>query len=342
MAIVRSYTDNFQFIDRTQELLLIPNTWGIISNSGAFPAIEGVTSNTVSLEQITQSGATMVDRVRGERANFSKDYTRKLYSFSIPHFPLDDKLTPEDIQGKTAYGTNDQAENVAAALSRKLERIRRSHAWLQEKARCQLLADGTVYAPNGTVSTNYYTEFGISRKEIDFVFGTATTDIIGKIEEGIAHIIDNMQSGDTATNFVAYCHPTFFANLIKHAKVQAAYTYYSSTQEPLRQRLDSSLPMGTRVFVFGGVTFVEYRGAFNGVDLMTAGEARLIPVGSQDVFASFAGPALKLDLVNTVGQEAYVFTYPDMKGNGIDIESESNILHVLRKPQAVVRLYSST
>lgn len=340
--IVRSYTDNFQFIDRTQELLLIPNNWGIVSQSGAFPAIEGVTSNTVSIEQITQSGATMVDRVRGERANFSKDYIRKLYSFAIPHFPMDDKLTPEDIQGKTAYGSNDQAENIAAALARKLERIRRSHAWLQEKARCQLLADGTVYAPNGTISTNFYTEFGISRKEVDFVFGTATTDIIGKIEEGIAHILDNMQSGDTATNFVAYCHPTFFSNLIKHAKVQAAYTYYSSTQEPLRQRLDSNLPMGTRVFVHGGVTFIEYRGSFNGTDLMTSGEARLIPVGAQDVFASYAGPALKMDLANTVGQESYVFTYADPKGNGIEIESESNVLHVLKRPQCLVRLYSST
>ena len=86
-----------------------------------------------------------------------------------------------------------------------MERIRRSYGQLKEKIFAQLLADGTVYAPNGTVSTNFYTEFGVSRKEVDFVFGTATTDIIGKIEEGIAHIVDNMQSGDTAQGFIAFC-----------------------------------------------------------------------------------------------------------------------------------------
>lgn len=343
--IVRSYTNNFEIVDRTQEINLIPNQWGIISNSGVFPTSpEGVTTSTVTMEQITQSGAVLVDRIRGERNNYSKDYVRKLYSYSIPHFNIDDILKPEDIQGKTAYGTNDSAEVVAQALARKMERIRRSYGQLKEKIFAQLLADGTVYAPNGTVSTNFYTEFGVSRKEVDFVFGTATTDIIGKIEEGIAHIVDNMQSGDTAQGFIAFCSPGFFSNLIKHAKVQAAYTYYSSTQEPLRNRLNSSLPMGTRTFVHGGVTFVEYRGSdFGGTVFMTANEARLVPIGNADSFGFYAGPANGyMDLVNTIGQENYMFTFTDPRTGAIEIQTEANLLAVARRPGVVVRLYSST
>lgn len=343
--IVRSYVNNFEFIDRTPQLLIIPNQWDIINQLNIFPAVEGVMSNTVSLEQIIDTTAIMVDRVRGERNNYSKDSVRKLYSFPIPHFPLDDALTPADIQGKTAYGTNDMEEQVSLAVARKLSRIRRSHAMFMEIARAKLLEDGTVYAPNGTVSVNYYTEFGISRKEIDFAFGTSTSDILGKGEEGIAHIYDNILNGTTSiSGFVAICHPTFFANLIKHPTTKTAYQYYTSVgaQEPLRQRLSSALPRGTRMFDYGGITYVEYRGLKpDGTPFVPAGEARLVPTEAFDIFGSYAAPAQKMDLVNTVGMEAYVFEYRDPKGNGIEFESESNLLHVARRPAVIVRLYSS-
>jgi len=343
MPIVRSYSNNFEIVDRTPEINLIPNTWGVISNSGVFPTVEGITTSVVSVEQITQSGAVMTDRMRGDRVNLSKDYTRKLYSFNVPHFNQDDIVKPADIAGKTAYGTNDQAEVVAQVLARRIERIRRNHFQLQEKAMAQLLADGTVYAPNGTVSHNYYSEFGVTRKEVDFTFGTSTADIIGACEQGISHIIDNMLSGDTASGFIAFCSPGFFSNLIKHAKVVQAYQYYSSTQEPLRTRLNSNLPMGLRQFVFGGITFIEYRGTdFGGTGFMTANEARLVPTGNADSFGFYAAPAVDyMDYVNTIGQQSYLLTFTDPVTGAIKIQSESNILCVARRPQVIVRLYSS-
>jgi hypothetical protein len=344
MAIVRSYTNNFEVIDRTEQLLSIPNSWDIINRLGIFGAVEGVTTNTVSFEDIIENTAVMTDQVRGQRNVYTKDAVRKLRSYPIPHYPIDGFISPEQIQGKTAYGSNDQADTVAAAVARELNRIRRAHLGLQEVARAKLLEDGTVYAPNGTVSVNYYTDFGVTRKEVDFVFGTSTTDIIGKIEEGIAYITDNRFDGtENITGFVAICSPEFFANLIKHPKVQTAYQYYSSTQEPLRMRLDGDLPKGTREFIHGGVRFVEYRGLKpDGTRYIPSGEARLLPTGLTDIFSSFAAPALKMDLVNTVGMEAYVFQYNDAKGNGISFESEANIVHVCKRPQLIIRLHSST
>ena len=343
MAIVRSYTNNFEVIDRTEQLLSIPNQWDVIGRLGIFGEVQGVTTNTVSFEDIIENTAVMVDQVRGQRNVYTKDAVRKLRSYPIPHYPLDGFITPEQIQGKTAYGSNDQADTVPAAVARELNRIRRAHLGLQEIARAKLLEDGSIYAPSGTVSVNYYTDFNVSRKEIDFTFGTSTTDIIGVIEQGIAYITDNRFDGtDTITGFVAICSPEFFANLIKHPKVQAAYQYYSSTQEPLRMRLDGDLPKGTREFYHGGVRFIEYRGLKpDGTRYVPSGEARLVPTGLTNVFSSFAAPALKMDLVNTVGMEAYVFQYNDPKGNGISFESEANLVHVCKKPQLIIRLYSS-
>lgn len=343
MAIVRSYTNNFEVIDRTPELLSIPNQWDILSRLDIFGEVQGVTTNTVSFEDIIENTAVMVDQVRGQRNVYTKDAVRKLRSYPIPHYPLDGFISPEQIQGKTAYGSNDQADTVAAAVARELNRIRRAHLGLQEVARAKLLEDGTIYAPSGTVSVNYYTDFAVTRKEIDFLFGTSTTDIIGKIEEGIAYITDNRFDGTSnITGFVGVCSPEFFANLIKHPKVQSAYQNYSSTQEPLRNRLDGNLPKGTREFYYGGVRWVEYRGLKpDGTRYIPSGECRLVPTGLTDVFSSFAAPALKMDLVNTVGMEAYVFQYADSKGNGISFESEANVVHVCKRPQLILRLYTS-
>ena len=90
---------------------------------------------------------------------------------------------------------------------------------------------------------------------------TRPANVDGKIEETIAYLIDNsFVGGMGSTGMVTICGSGFFTKLINHPKVQAAYTYYQSTQEPLRNRLGSNLPMGTRVFEHGGMKFVEYRG----------------------------------------------------------------------------------
>ena len=178
--IIRSYDKPFEVVDLTEELNLIPNTWGLINELGIF-ANEPVTQHTVVVEAVQGTLSVIPDRVRGDKNTVSKDDNRQIYSFAIPHFPLDDMLTPQDLQGKRAYGKDD-SDMQAEAVARKLLRIRRNHSVTMEAARAFALTTGAIYAPNGTVSDNYYTTFGITRTVVDFVLGTATTDIVGKIE----------------------------------------------------------------------------------------------------------------------------------------------------------------
>jgi hypothetical protein len=336
MAIIRSFDKPFEVVDLTEEINLIPNTWGLINELGIFRS-ESVTQHTITVESNIGTLSVISDQYRGARNLVNKDDTRDIRAFAIPHFPLDDAVSPNDLQGKRAYGS-DNADNEAAVIARKLERIRRNHAVTLEAARAHALTTGAIYAPNGTVVDNYYTSFGITRKEVDFVLGASTTDITAKIEEIIAHIQDNQLSGDTITSVVALCSPTFFAKLIAHASVKEAFKYYSSTQEPLRNRLGSGV---YRRFTFGGVDFIEYRGSYNGTALIPAGDAYFLPMGTVDTFVSHFSPANKMSLVNTLGQEVYVFQYRDPKDEGILLQSESNQLHLVRRPATVVRAFSS-
>jgi hypothetical protein len=338
--IIRSFGNGFELQDWTQEINVIPNQWGTINDLGIF-AVEPVAEQTVIFEEIIKDGALIVDRVRGDRSNYNKDYSRKLHSFAVPHFPLDDAIYPRDLQGKRAYGSPDQAETLASVRARKMERIRQNHAWTLEAARAQCLTAGTVYAPNGTVSQNWYTEFGKSQTTVDFVFGTSTTDVVAKIESAIAAIQDNAGS-ISMSGVVALCSPTFFAALIAHASVKTAYQYYTSTQEPLRQRLAAggSATAMHREFFHGGVRFIEMRDKYNGTALIPAGDAYFIPTGT-DFFRTYFAPAERFDLVNTLGEQVYMFEQANANGTAITIETESNFVNAVLRPEIIIRGYSS-
>ena len=337
MAIARDFQNNFAVTDYTQELLLIPNQWGLINELGIFSE-EGITQHSVTVESRNGTLGLIADQVRGARSNANKDITRTLRSVPLGHYPLDDSVKPEDIQGVLAYGSADMAETEANVIARKLERIRMNHAATLERARAYAITNAGIWAPNGTVAADFLTDFGVTRKEVDFTFGTSTADMIANTEQGLAHIQDNIQSGEVVNNVAVLCSPTFFAKLISHATVKDAYRYYTSTQEPLRQRLGSGL---YRRFDFGGVTYYEYRASYNGEALIPAGEAYMVPVGVSDLATTYYGPANKFSHVNTIGEQAYVFTYRDPKDSEITIQSESNFINLLRRPQAVVKCKTS-
>lgn len=333
MATIRSFDKPFEMVDYTEELLLVPNQWGLVNELGIFRN-ESIAQHAITIEKIDQTLGLIVDQPRGARNNVNKDDTRSLLSFAVPHFPLDDYVSPNDIQGKRAYGNADASETEAAVIARKLARIRQNHAVTMEAARCFAITNGAIYAPNGTVVGNYYTSFGVTRKDVDFVLGTGTTDVLAKGEEVVAHIQDEIMSGETVSTVAALCSPEFFAKLIAQAGVKEAYKYYSSTQEPLRARLGSGL---YRRFVHGGIEYIEYRGSYNGVRLIPAGEAYFMPMGTSDMFITYFSPANKFSHVNTLGEEAYAFTYRDPKDEAIEIQTEHNAIHLIRRPQAIVR-----
>lgn len=324
--------------DWTQEVNVIPNQWGTIGNLGIFQE-EPVAEHVVVFEETTRDGALLVDRVRGDRGTVGKDPSRKLHTFAVPHFPHDDAISPQDLQGKRAYGSQ-AVETLELVRARKLERIRQNHAWTLEFARAQAITAGTVYAPSGTVAQNWNTEFGVTRLSVDFVLGTSTTEVIAKIEAGIAQIQDNA-FGETVTGTVVLCSPEWFAKLISHPSVKVAYQYYQQMgTNPLRERLGGNNALH-REFEFGGTRFIEMRDTYAGQRLIPTGKAYMVPLGTMNTFKTYFSPANRFGLVNTLGEQVYVFENADQKGTKIEIESESNFVNALLRPALIVEFTTS-
>lgn len=347
MATTRDFQNPYLLTDLTNEIQIIPNTWGLVNQMGIFSDV-AVAQNTVTLDKVNNTLALIGDSRRGTRdAVQGANESVETYAFNIPHFQIHDRIEPKDLQGRRRPGADGEADTLALARMRKLERMQKQIGITKEYLAVQSIK-GNLVTPNGNVVANYYTSFGVTQKSVDFVLGTATTKVGDKIEEVIAHIQDNLLTGDIVNDIVVLCSPEFFQKLVSHSKVESAYQFYMNTNQVagvqvLRDRLGSGL---YRTFAHQGLTFVEYRGVFTKPDgtteaLIGANDAYAIPMDVSDLFEAYNGPADHLDFVNTLGESMYAWEYTDPRGFGHDIFAEFNTLHLNRRPAAVVKCTTS-
>lgn len=330
--------NNYEYTDLSAPLMIVPNIWGLGQQLGIFGK-DTTSQETITLEEITEGFGIITDIHRGARHQVNIDANRRMHAFALPHFTLDDAITPRDVQGKRAYGV-DVLETVAAVRARKLETMRRSWSATHEKAIWHVITTGTAYAPNNTVSYDWYTQFGATRTVVNFELNVATTDIIAKTEEVFVAIQDNAHDGSVRGQIYAIASPEFFSALIAHPTMKALWLAYQQSPQILRDRLTAAgYDDRYREFTIGNITYVEYRGVGpDGVRYIPAGDAYFLPADQgSDNFVQYFGPADHFDYVNTEGQELYAFEYGDNRGQMIELQSESNFIHVLRRPQLIVR-----
>lgn len=337
MTIARDFTNPNQVVEYTEALMLYPNEYGLLNEKGLFTK-KYISQNTVQFESKAGVISVIPDAPRGSRHFVNNEKLGKVLTYSSTFHPLDDALFAHELQGRRRFGTPDQLEIEAERVAEKLAVIRKAHAATLETARWYTLCTGSQWAPSGTQSANFYSDMGISRVEKDLALGTATTEVNQIVQEGIAAIQDTIQSGEVITAFTAFCSPEFFAKLTRQAKIVSAFTMYASSQEPLRNGFRSGK---FQTFYFGNVTYIEVRGGYNGQRFIPAGDAYLVAEGTSDSFETIFTPSDKFDTVGTIAEEAYVWAWKDQRNTKIEFESSSSFVNVLKRPQAVVRLYSS-
>ena len=164
------------------------------------------------------------------------------------------------------FGVADAADPLATVMERKLTRMRGKHAQTREYMEINALR-GIVKDGAGTELYDYFDEFGLAQQSVDFVLGTAGTNVQAKCRE-VLRDIETELKGETMNGVFALVSPGFFDKLIGHCKVEEAYKYFSSTgAQPLREDT-------RRRFPFAGIVFEEYNAT---VTLSTGATETLIP-----------------------------------------------------------------
>lgn len=361
MALAYSYDGSNRVVDLSSKIMKIPNTWNLTEQLGLFTP-EYKTQKRVGIQVETLNGGVIPDRNWDERNSVQKPRGRQEVQVAIPHFPLDDAITPNDLDGQISWDdvrNGISLETVSSVRARKMFDLRQKHARTLEFARMQLLRDGTVYAPEGTLKTSYgptinwYTEMGVTQTSVEMdSLSDPLIDPMTEMEPIIAGIQDNLLSGDVVTGQIGLASPQFFAALTSHPAVREVYL--DQDQNANRQaaalltgRLTANvrgLDARYRTFDFGGILWIEVRGG----DVNTAGvytdyipdnEARVFPVGDASMFRTYFAPANRFATINRTALPAYWFEYLGQKDDFIEIMSESNFMNAALRPQAIVRVY---
>ncbi|CUH61562.1 major capsid protein [Thalassobacter stenotrophicus] len=329
--------DGYSLAEMTQAINILPNLYTRLGQIGLF-RFEGVTQRSVVIEQREGVLSLLPSVPLGAPATVGTREQRSMRSFALPWIPHDDVILPADIQGMPALGISDAADPLVEVMNRKLTLMRRKHAQTREYMEMNALR-GIVKDGAGTTLYNYFTEFGLEPIEVDFVFGTAGTNIQSKVRSILRAIEDNLL-GETMTTAHALISPEFFDKLISHPKTEEAYKYFSANGgQPLREDM-------RRAFPFAGLLFEEYNGSValsNGTTerLIPAGEGIAFPLGTFDTFTTYGGPANLLETANTVGLPLYARQQIDSKGRWIDLMTEASTLPVNKRPRLAIRLFSS-
>ena len=338
MASVDPFAANgFTLNMLTASINKLPNRYGRLQALGLFP-IKGVATRSIEVEE--RAGVlTLVPTVPwGGTANQNKSGKRTLRSFVIPHMPLEDSILAADVQGIRAFGTDNQLESVNERVNDKLQEMRDKLDQTLEYRRFGALKGIILDADGSTTLYNLYTEFSITQKTVDFVLGTAGTDVLGKCLTVTRHIEDNLL-GETFSGVRALVSSEFYDKLVSHANVKVAFQNWQAAE----QRLGSDMRKG---FTFGGITFEEYRASTTGtggsaVRYIAANDGHCIPEGTYSTFETIAAPADFAETVNTIGMQYYAKQEPMKYNRGMDIHIQSNVLPLCKRPEILVRIYSS-
>ncbi|WNT48110.1 major head protein [Salmonella phage SPLA5a] len=331
MAVVRS--NDFQIVDLGATLEIVPRQYRLITNMDLFTAYHGV-STVAQIERVDEVVTDFPARRRQGERNYVGTEKAQLKNFNIPFFPLDRQITPADVQNFRKYFTTDAPKTVEDVVARVVRRIRISHEQLKEKAMLQAIM-GKSWAPQDpTAQYNYFTEWGVTQHTANIDFTNVAIDPTDVLEaEARAYIIDN--AGDNGNNYgiVVLASRKWFSALIAHPLVMNAYQYYSSTQEPLRNRLGQGNPnANNRMFVHKNVTYIEDISNY-----IPDGEAYILPQGIDDMFQIHYAPADDVREANTPAQELYLWYKSSAYLREEKVESETSFLTVNTRPELVVR-----
>lgn len=314
---------------------IVPNTYGRLQALGLMP-VRGVVTRDIAIEEQNGSLALIPTEAIGGPGVLGKGAKRVVRTFRVPRLIQDEHVNPAEVDGIRAFG-GDARASLAALLNQKLATTRQKHDLTLEHLRMGALKGIILDADGATTVYNLYTEFGITQKSVDFVLGTAGTDVRAKCMEVARHMEDNLL-GDSSSGVRALVSPEFFDKLVSHAKVKEAFSNYQEAA----QRLGGDMRKG---FTFGGITFEEYRAQATGtggtVRFIASGEGHAFPEGTGSTFATLAAPADFNDTVGTLGQVYYAKVEAAKFGRGYDIHTQANVLPMCLRPGVLVRLHTS-
>lgn len=334
-------------VDYSGTIELIPRTWGLLAALGLFEDRFG-TQKTFFMGRKEEVEAPLLEdrNWEGTRPTLTREGESGAL-FKVPHFPVDDMILPNDIDGRFVWDNTFRAGTELDSVSRvrieKMERLRKTHAQTHEWGRALALVTGDVYAPRGTLKTSYgptvnaYQEWGITRQSHALRVGTGI-DPQESVDELVGKLQDVTFDGEELGGYIVICSPEMFAKVSRNAYIKDIYAaaLLAGRQELLVGRLGNDLGLDSRyrTFRYADIDFIEYRATINGQRIIPANEGVALPrkrVGRQH----FA-PANRFATINQMAQGSYFWERLGEDDDKLILMTETNFATILDRPDQVL------
>ena len=320
--------DAFSLSSLTLAINERPFVPGRIGHLGLFSE-EGVNTITVQIEKEGNLLRLVESKPRGGVGQVVNGDKRQLIPFNTVHLPERSTILADAIQGLRAFGSETELEAVQNTVNKRLAKHRlqldATHEWQRAGA-----LKGLVLDADGTSTLlDVFAAFGLTQQTVAFVLGTANT----KVRTKCAEVLDKIEDALGAVPFSgvrALCGKTFWTDLIEHPAIKDTYL---NTQQAAALRGDPR-----ESFDFGGITWERYRGKVGSNAYIGDDEAYAVPEGVSDLCITRYAPADYMETVNTDGLPYYSRQELMPFNKGVEIESQSNPLHLVTRPTAVIKL----
>lgn len=340
MSVLDVFKGNaFNVISLTDAINKIPHKPGRLGEMGLFTN-KGVTTRSVILEERDGVLQLLVSKPYGAPADVSKKQDRRARNFIVPHFPLDDTVLAEEVQGIRAFGSQSETEGVAEVVAQKISSMRQSHEltleWLRMGAIKGIVFDGDTT----TILHDLYKEFDVSKQaDQDWDMHTAATSQAPKAMSAI-RLIEEALGGTPYDHIHCLMGNDVWDKFIVNTSVKTAYERWAGGQDGQAGGfLRSDMRKG---FYFGGIFFENYRGKIGSTSFVDDAEGRIFPVGAPGLFQTINAPADYIETVNTVGLPFYAKQERMAFDRGISINTQSNPLNICTYPRTLIRITGAT
>lgn len=323
--------DAFSVVSLTKAIEDTPFVPGRVGQLGIFSE-EGVSTTSISIEKIGSTVSLVPAASRGSSGRPMGNDKRQMIPFTATHLPQRASILADEVQNLRAFGSETEVETAQRLMNRKLAKMRRDLDTTIEYQRIGAIKGSILDSDGTTELLNLHTAFGTSVTSHSLVLGTSGTLVRNKVIEA-RRKMEAALGGLTYSGARVLCSASFFDALVGHAKVEAAFDRYMNG-EFLREDQRGG-------FYFAGVFWEEYRGQVGATKFIADGEAWMVPEGVPDLFVTNYAPADYMETVNTLGQAYYAKQEPKDFGKGIDVETQSNPIHICTRPAVPVKLLAA-
>lgn len=329
MAAIEIFEDNaFTVPALTAAINEQPFVPGRLAELGLFEE-EGVTTVTVQIEKDGETLALVAAGERGTSGQVVNSSKRILLPFNTVHLPERFAIKADEIQGIRAFGEQTELQAVQDVVTKRLAKARRQLDATHEFHRMGALNGYVLDADGSTILLNIFNRFGLTPVEVQMELANPDTKVRVKCVDAL-DAQEEALGATSSTGARAFCGKNFWRALIEHRSVVKTY---EGSQYASALRAD-----GRESFEFGGVIWERYRGKVGGISFVPDDEARLVPEGVPGLCITRFAPADYMDTVNTEGLPYYSQLEMMPFKKGVAGEAQSNPLHLVTRPRAIVHL----